>query len=136
MSNITVDSKWITKNGPQAGISAKVVSIHVADGKEWVTYEQKVKGGYATTVKTMDAVGFRYWYKSEPDFFVTGRTYKYTWASSTYSTYHVQETYQVSKPVGTHARLAARAVCINSRDKREMVMLDIDDFQEMVEITS
>lgn len=131
-NTIAEKSTWTTDpKGSWPGITATVLSVNTIKGETYVTYHrtQKVYGKVTSEVKTLKEKSFRYFFKKDDnDFFAVGGTYKYTWGSSTY---HVLETYTVSKPAWENARRTARVIAISPDDRRSMKMLDLDDFADM-----
>lgn len=131
---IRKDSQWTMISAPYADATAKVLDAREVDGVEYVTYLRSDK--YAgRSVRTLRRESFLGAYEKKSDFFRVDRAYKYSWTGSDGTTYHIQELYQVSKPLFPSDRWTARAVAIGSNDKRQMVMLNKDDFGSMVEVT-
>lgn len=137
MSKNTIDIKstWTTDpNGSWPGIKAEVVAVTVVNGVAHVTYLRTTKGWNgknAQEIRTLTENGFRNSFiQDDTTFFQVGGTYKYKWGDATY---HVQELYRVSK-AADHNKRAARAIAIDKYDKRSMIMLNVNDFEDMVKV--
>lgn len=135
IKTIDIKSTWATDpKGSWPGIKAEVVATTVANGVAYVTYIRTSKGWDGKDVqevRTLTENGFRKSFiQDDTTFFQVGGTYKYKWGDATY---HVQELYRVSK-AADHNKRAARAIAINKYDERQMIMLNVNDFEDMVKV--